>query len=302
MKVLKILFCWLAVCIGAAPSSTSDTKYSIKFQPGKKVGAIQSDLIREASGIVASRKNAPVLWLHNDSGNSPKIYAINPKGELLGVFAVTGSRCRDWEDIAIGPGPQANIDYLYIGDIGDNSAAYPSVTIYRVPEPVVDSNSLAAEHQTEPAERIELIYPDGPKDAETLLVDSVNRDIYIISKRNLFSRVYLAPYPQSTDKPTKMFFIAILPWGLATGGDVSPDGKLVVVRGLTSASIWSRPEGRPLWKAFSGDYSTIELMPEPQGEAICFDATGSGLYTTSEKSFQPIYYFQSLNLRKETDR
>jgi hypothetical protein len=240
--------------------------------------------------------------VHNDSGNPAKLYAINTKGELLGIFSLTGSRCRDWEDIAVGPGPEANVDYLYIGDIGDNSGAYPSVTVYRIPEPVVDSNSIFSELQTEPAEKIEFIYPDGPKDSETLLVDPLTKDIYVITKRNLFSRVYLAPYPQSTDKPTKMLLVAILPWGLATGGDVSPDGKLVVVRGLTSASIWHRHESQPLWKAFLGDYSTIELMPEPQGEAICFDASSSGFFTTSEKPFQPIYYFQNLNLTKEPGR
>ena len=293
MNCQKVYFCFLIIFIAAVSSLAITAEREPKFMPGTKVGTIQSELIQEASGVVASRKNASVLWVHNDSGNSAKIYAINPKGELLGIFPVTGSRCRDWEDIAIGPGPMAKVDYLYIGDIGDNSAKYPSITIYRVPEPVVDSNSLDKEIQTGTAEKIELIYPDGPKDAETLLVDPVNRDIYIIIKRDLFSRVYLAPYPQSTEKPTTMLYVAILPWGLATGGDVSPNGKSVIVRGPTKASIWHRPEGEPLWKAFSGDYFSIELMPEPQGEAICFDAIGSGFYTTSEKPFQPIYFFQA---------
>ena len=293
----KILFCFIIIFFEAVSFSDAASEQGIKFVPGIKVGIVQTDLIQEASGIVKSRKNMSVLWVHNDSGNS-KIYAINPAGELLGVFNIKDVRCRDWEDIAIGPGPDKNCDYLYIGDIGDNEGKYPTVTIYRVPEPNVDPNSLSKEIEIGPAAAIELVYPDNPKDAETLLVDPLDGDIYIITKRNLFSRVYHAPYPQSVDKPTKMVWVAILPRGLATGGDVSPNGKLVIVRGLTSASIWRRTEGEPLWRAFLREYSSIELMPEPQGEAICFDTDSLGFFTVSEKPHQPIYYFQDLDSTK----
>ncbi|MBN1973295.1 MAG: hypothetical protein JW787_06625 [Sedimentisphaerales bacterium] len=300
LKNLKILFCFTIAFFEILPFSAAAGAQDIKFNSGINVGTIQTDLIQEASGIIASRKNESVLWVHNDSGNSAKLYAINPAGELLGVFIIKDARCRDWEDIAIGPGPDKNSDYLYIGDIGDNAGEYPSITVYCIPEPIIDSNSYDIEIETEPAAAIELVYPDKPQDAETLLVDPLNRDIYIISKRDLFSRVYCAPYPQSTDKPAKMVLMAMLPWGLAVGGDVSPDGRLVIVRGLTSASIWRRPEGEPLWRAFIQEYSTIELMPEPQGEAICFDTNNLGFFTVSEKPHQPIYYYPSLDSLKDS--
>jgi hypothetical protein len=90
-----------------------------------------------------------------------------------------------------------------------------------------------------------------------------------------------------------------LPWGLATGGDVSSEGDLVIIRNLTNACIWRRSEGESLWQAFHGKYSTIELMPEPQGEAICFDADKLGFFTLSEKKHQPIYYYQISDSIKE---
>ncbi len=294
MKCTAILFCFISFYIEMMSFPSIADEQNIKFMPGIKIGTIQSDLIREASGIVAGRRNASVLWVRNDSGNAAKIYALNPSGKLLGIFAVKGSICRDWEDIAIGPGPENNCDYLYIGDIGDNNAKYSSVIIYRVKEPDVDPNGAGKEIEIGPPDKFELVYPDGPKDAETLLVDPLTSDIYIITKRNFFSKVYLAQNPLQTDKPTMMNLVTILPWGLATGGDVSPDGKLVIVRGLTNASIWQRPEGEPLWHAFSGKYSTIELMPEPQGEGICFDPKGLGFFTVSERLHPPIYYFQGL--------
>ena len=265
--------------------------WSDEFAPGRKVGVVETDLIREASGMVASRQNANVLWVHNDSGDGARLFAIDTQGRLLGVCRVRGARARDWEDIAIGPGPEAGRYYLYIGDIGDNRARHRSVRIYRVGEPEVDSVRPFAEMTIGPTETIELTYPNGPRDAETLLVDPQTRDIYIISKRELFNAVYRAPYPQSTTAPAVMQRVATLPWGFAVAGDVSPDGRRVIVRSPHKASLWRRPDTQPLWRAFMEKPVGIPLMSEPQGEALAFDGKGQGYFTLSEMHHPPLYYF-----------
>jgi len=261
------------------------------FLEGQKVGQIQSPRLTEISGLVASRRTPGVLWVHNDSGDGPFVYTVNLKGDLLAVYHVTGAQARDWEDIAIGPGPQPGMDYLYIGDTGDNTGQYPSLTIYRVQEPAVDPHARGLDAKTKPVEAIRMVYPDGPRDAETLLVDPLTRDLYIVSKRDLFSRVYLARYPQSTTQKIQLELVCLLPWGLATGGDVSPDGKKVVVRSPYWASLWERDPAGPLWQAFRGKARTLPLASEPQGEAIGFDPNGQGYYTISEGKDPPIYYF-----------
>ena len=272
-----------------------------KFLPGRQVGTVQTTRVTEASGIVASRKNPGVLWVHNDSGDSAQVYAINPEGKLHGTYRIRGARCRDWEDIAIGPGADPRRDTLCIGDIGDNQARHPSITIYCVQEPKVDPNRLSVNMAIGPAESVELVYPDGPRDAETLMVDPLNGDIYIISKRDLLCRVYRAPYPQSTKKRTVLEPVTRLPWGLAVGGDVSPDGRLVMVRGVLNASMWVRPKGEPLWRAFGATHVGLELIREPQGEGICFDADGRGYFTIGEMKHPPIYYFPASVASKEPD-
>jgi len=83
----------------------------LQFSAGKRVGDIKSNLIREISGAVASRKNPGILWVHNDSGDLPRLYAISTAGELIGIYTITGAKARDWEDIAIGPGPDPNEHY-----------------------------------------------------------------------------------------------------------------------------------------------------------------------------------------------
>jgi hypothetical protein len=295
--VFHIVIHLSAAVLYSADSGTPD----FKFLPGKRVGKVETRLITEASGIVASRKNPSVLWMHNDSGNSARVYALNTEGKLLASCRIKGARCRDWEDIAIGPGPDKQRDYLYIGDIGDNKAKYPSITIYRVPEPKVDPNSMSINMQIEPVEIIELVYPDGPKDAETLIVDPVNGDIYIISKRKVFCQVFRAASAELTQKPVRLSQVAVLPWAMAVGGDVSPDGKYIIVRSLSHASIWIRPDNKPLWQAFNRKPKDIKLVLEPQGEAICFDSNCCGFFTVSEKANQPIYYYAISDESKKPD-
>ncbi len=264
---------------------------SDEFLAGQPAGVVRSELIREASGLVASRQNPGVLWVHNDSGSGAKVFAIDTKGDLLGVCTIRGATTRDWEDIAVGPGPDPNRQYLYIGDIGDNQAKYPEVKVYRVAEPNVDAATAFGTMTIGPAEIIRLAYPDGPRDAETLLVDPLTRDIYIVAKRELFSKVYRAGFPQSLVGRTRMEAVTVLPWGFAVAGDVSPDGREVIVRGMFNASLWPRPAGEPLWHAFSGKQTRLPLAHEPQGEAICFDSKGRGYFTISEGVHPPLYYF-----------
>jgi hypothetical protein len=271
-------------------SSCAMAVQSDQFQPGREVGVVKSDLLREISGIVASRQNPGVLWVHNDSGDTARVFAINKTGDLLGICNIQGATNRDWEDIAIGPGPDPNQQCLYIGDVGDNGAKRREVTVYRVPEPRVGEATFGT-MSIGPAEAIRLTYPGGPRDAETLLVDPQTRDIYIIAKRELFSKVYRAGYPQSTTEPTQMEAVTVLPWGFATGGDVSPDGSRVMVRGMFNTSMWVRPAGKPLWRAFVGEQTPLPLVAEPQGEAICFDSNGLGYFTISEMAHPPLHYF-----------
>jgi len=263
-----------------------------QFSTGVAVGELESPSINEASGIAASRNNDNVLWTHNDSGDSARIFAMSYDGTHLGIYNLAGASAKDYEDIAIGPGPVEGLDYLYVGDIGDNNGQYAYITVYRVAEPVVDINQSPVNLILSGVDSIRLQYPDGPRDAETLMVDPITKDIYIISKRTSYSRVYRAAYPQSTTSTVTLEYKCQLPWGWAVGGDISPAGNIVIVRGYFNASVWYRGQDPNLWDAFDGQECSVHLKTEPQGEAICFDAEGCGYYTVSENLYQPIYYFE----------
>lgn len=287
----RVSACAAVVCL-ALISLAAEAAPNPSFAPAANVGTVESELIKEASGIAASRRNPGVLWVHNDSGDSARVFAISATGKHLGVYNLPGVTARDCEDIAVGPGPVTGQSYLYLGDIGDNNAVRGSIVVYRVPEPVVTPTQQPAIVDLAGVDVIKLRYEDAPRDAETLMIDPANGDLYIVSKRESRSRLYRVPKAELTIYGTAVLRRkAELPWGWATGGDISPDGDEIIVRGYANASVWSRPAGSNLWDALKGTEHRVRLASEKQGEAVSYDSTGAGYYTLSEGASQPLYYY-----------
>ena len=205
------------------------------YGPPVTLATIKERSISESSGLVASRQTPGAYWTHNDSGDGPFIYGLDAHGNSLGIFRVNGAQARDWEDISIGPGPQAGKPYLYIGDIGDNNDVRQDVVIYRVLEPALTPATRQltrkAPGTTEPAEALRLKYPDGPHDAEALLVHPFTGHIYIVTKLMIADpTVYEAAPPFATGKTITMtrigpIHVPSLFGGVVTGGAISPDGR-----------------------------------------------------------------------------
>ena len=95
----------------------------------------------QISGIAASRHNPGVLWVHDDASTTSQLIALRSDASLARQYLLPVATNRDWEDIALGPGPIAGRDYLYVADIGNNALAYTTFSIWRVPEPDVPPGS-----------------------------------------------------------------------------------------------------------------------------------------------------------------
>lgn len=261
-------------------------------------GTVQWSAIVEASGLAESRRNPGVLWTHNDSGNPPRLFALTPAGTHLGVYDVTGVPWGDWEDMAIGPGP-GGVDHLYVGNIGDNESDNPSITIHRIEEPDADP-AQAPVTVNIAATALTCVYPDGPRNAETLMCDPRTGDLFILSKAdNGVSNLYRYPAPQDPSTTFTLLYEGTLMFGAGelpgtpqtTGGDISPDGTLIAVRTYDRIFVWTRQYGQAVWDAmaaspaFSMVHSTAGL-----DEAVAFAADGSGMYTLNEGASQPVYF------------
>jgi len=271
------------------------------FATGFANGTIQNSSINEASGIIASRINPNVLWTHNDSGDAARIFAISTAGANLGTFSITGASATDWEDIAIGPGPTAGAQYLYIADIGDNGASRSNIAVYRVAEPVVSDTQSAVNSSLAGVKKYTFTYPGGARDSESLFVDPATSDLYVISKRENPHNLYRAAYSAGTDSYAALtqmtgFTTTFSGSNWLTAADISPSGNEIIVRGLNASEglMFLRPPGGSITDAFNTTPIAIPLVNEPQGEAIAFDPNGWGYFTTSEGSNPPLNYFNRL--------
>ncbi|MES2426112.1 MAG: hypothetical protein V4560_04035 [Bacteroidota bacterium] len=264
-------------------------------------GHLQDKEMNEISGISASGINADTYYVHNDSGDSSRFFAMTPDGKLIATINYKGEAgeqlgVNDCEDIAVGPGPEPKKSYVYMGDIGDNYSIRNHITIYRIKEQAawLKGGNLQAD-----APHFYLKYPDGPKDAETLMVDPLQRELYIVTKRHDTVGVYTAPLAFKANDTvtltfrTKLFFKGFKPFKWVTAGDISKDGRQILVKTYEKVYYWKRKQTEPAWKAMQQKPEELNYQQEKQGEAIGFTPNGKGFYTTSEGIYAPIYYYKT---------
>jgi hypothetical protein len=289
-KVYPVLFALIVFILLASATGAPSVE---SYGPAAKVARIKNESITESSGLVASRTLPGAYWTHNDSGDGPFIYAFNTRGEALGAFRVTGANARDWEDISVGPGPQANRSYLYIGDIGDNSEARQEIVVYRVAEPDLRTagkgSSKRTPGTTELAEAIRLRYPDGKHDAESLLVHPATGNLYIVTKVAFANPVvYQAIAPLTAGRTITLkrvgeIHVPSLFGGALTGGSVSPDGRRVALCDYFQGYELVLPDGSnnfdDIWKQ---RMTGFDLGKREQGEGIAYRLDGHALLATSE--------------------
>jgi hypothetical protein len=249
------------------------------------LGYVADDALEEISGVGRSASDPDALWVIEDSGNGPVLTALDRAGATTSSHELPEA-LTDAEDLATAIDPATGVPMVFVGDIGDNGRSRDEIVVWVAQEPHPDADGPLA------ALRMALTYPDGPHDAETLLVDPLTLDLYVVTKDDVAS-VYVKRAPHDDAGPFVLEALGERPAlpPIATGGSVSPDGTRVVVRGYdATAWLWMRDGYRPLEDAFDdGAPCPIGLAAEPQGEAIGFTADGAGLVTVSEGVGPPLW-------------
>lgn len=256
----------------------------------ERTGAFDAGRIPEASGLAASRRNPGWLYLVDDQ-EPTEIWAVRPDGSGLQPIPIEGFVGRDTEDLAVGPcGPHDPTPCVYVGDIGDNLSSHPDVAILRFAEPDLSGPVAPVIPAT-----IRVRYPDGPADAETLLVDDAATP-YIVTKETRedgasAARLFAAPGfadgeltplgPVPVPEPARPLAAGFV--GLAvTGGDYR-DGR-VALRTYDSVVEYVAPDpAAPLAELPSWPSREVPSARQPQSEAVGWVADGCGYVTASEQ-------------------
>jgi hypothetical protein len=280
-------------CGSNEPQPQLQQQPNLLFSDRKLQALIENKAISEASGLAASIQNKQILWTHNDSGGENKIFSLNQEGKDLAEFMIQGASNRDWEDMAVCK--HQNTSYIYVADIGDNNKVFSSYTIYKFKEPNLNNIASLTNTAVEDVEKIQFQYADGSRDAETLLVEGASQDIYIVSKRDAKSRLYVIRFPYSQTSTNTAQFIAELPFSGAVGGSISPSGKEVLIKNYGKVFYWKKANNENLEILLQTKPVELPYTAEPQGEAIAWKADEMGYFTLSEAAGnlpQSLYFYQ----------
>ena len=292
----KIILCVL-ILLTACSARNSDKNDTTAFLPGRKLAELKNKNLNEISGIAASINNPTLLWAHNDKGNDAEVFLLDENLNIKLTCKIKGIKNRDWEDIATGPGPDPNKNYLYIGDIGDNDAQYQFKYIYRIEEPTWKEGQEATVTITS-FDVITFQLPDKRKDTEALLINPATKDLYVISKREKPVYVYELKYPYSEKDTLTASKLSALPFSLIVAGDFSADGSEILIKNYKSIYYWKAPSQKSVVDIFTEPATELPYEAEPQGEAITWARDGKGFYTLSEKisgKKSYLYYYERNN-------
>lgn len=232
---------------------------------GSKVCTHTNPEIKETSGLARSTYKRKVLFLHNDSGDKARFFAVSRKCNTRAVFTVNGVKALDWEDMA--PGPDHT---LWFGDIGDNGEKRASITVVRVKEPreIRDRSVKSTSY--------ELAYPDGAHNAEAMMIRPKSGRLYVITKNLVAGAIYRAPAVLDPNNVNVMTRIADAPGGLS-GADFARKGGRFVLRGYKSVFIYSKMRTEPTRVPVPTDHKFGEAVTwSRSGRAIILGGEGVG--------------------------
>jgi hypothetical protein len=228
----------------------------------------------ELSGLVVVGDRMLAM---NDGGDRVTVYLLDATCRVVEVHGAAVDPY-DPEDMTVG-----HDGTIWLADTGDNRVNRATV-------------ALLALHPDGSTGVFRMTYPDGPHDAEALLL-APDGTPYIVTKEVLGSSgVYRPLKPLEKGATVGLGKVSTVhvtltgtPGGpvgpagqlMVIGGAVSPDGRSMALRTYTDAYVWPL-SGSDVVGALTTPPVRIALPPSPQGEAISFSADGRHLVVASE--------------------
>ena len=248
----------MTALVVAAPASAQ------KELPWTEVCRFDDRRLTEISGMAASLMHENVVWVHNDSSDAARLYALDLQTcDTVSELRLRGVQARDFEGLASTRNARGRAA-LWIGDIGDNRDSWPFVTLHRVWEP----KTLGTRSRR--VKSWDFTYPDRPHNAETLMVNG--RSVWVATWQLATGGVYSVPLRRTVASAERLDDVG----PLTTDGSIHPDERGYVLRDYLDVHFYvGLPPGRKV--------ATFALPRQVQGEAITWTSDGTGLLIASEE-------------------
>jgi hypothetical protein len=274
------------------------------FEQGVEAGRVANPALDELSGLGASRRNPGVLYANNDSGDGARVFVLTETGGDLGTITLSGAGHVDYEDLAVGPGPDGE-SWIYVADTGDNAARdlsgppRTSIVVYRFPEPTVDPAGGPVALAATP-EALTLTYPGTPHDCEAVAVDPESGDLYLLTKEDTGpSTLFVVRAPLPTDAVLEEVTTLDVGGELAPGSrnatamDFAPSGRALLLRTYNRLYLFARGADQSWAEALAMAGVAVPVRTEPQGEAVAWRPDGRAYFTSSEGGGPPLFVYSA---------
>nr|WP_137724883.1 hypothetical protein [Prescottella subtropica] len=247
--------------------------------------------LEELSGLAIGSDGTAggVMYAIGDSGTDDAVTVLDGTCRVTGSLPVPVDPY-DIEDMGVGPDGR-----LWLSDTGDNLKARSTVALIDL-DPASGAGRL---HR--------LTYPDGPHDAETLLIGRDGVPLIVTKEVLVAGGIYRPVGGAGLDAlaspgPTPLERIGQVRLGptstpggpvpiggstLITGGAVAADGTVAALRTYTDAYLYSAPDGDLARAITTTTPIRVPLPNEPQGEALAFTPDGD-LISGSEAAGGPL--------------
>ncbi|MGH8970064.1 MAG: hypothetical protein ACRDV1_08975 [Actinomycetes bacterium] len=229
------------------------TSMTAAAQSPRPVLRIQDPALAESSGLAVSGYDPDVVWTHVDGGDVAEVVALDEQGRTIGTVRLRGIDPYDPEALAPGRDGRGR-PALFLGDLGDNRLRRTDVSVFRLTEPPRPTDREVT------ATWWRFTYPDGPHDAEALLVDPREGRLLVATKDVFGGGLYEAPPRLRTNGTNKLTRVGDAP-PLVTDGAFLPDGRFLL-RSYSTLYLYDRD--REL-------LARAALPEQPQGESVAVD-------------------------------
>jgi hypothetical protein len=244
------------------------------------MGVVEDGNLEEISGVAVSLKNEGIIWVHNDSGHTASVYALNYDREIVMELILDGVDQVDWEDLAVGPCGTG--ECIFIGDIGDNDENRDSISIYVLEEPEVDKDDDFTKVLFKDFEQYRFDYKDKPRNAEALAVHP-DGNVYIFSKEDDLSAVFKIPEFKKASLTTLEYVGRIETSEKVTAADIHRSGEKLLL--MTTVGLYEITMNidESFESQLSGSMVAVQSDID-HGEAAGYDPQTGSIYYSSEAS------------------